>query len=71
MDTWRLEEALKQHVYAMGQCVLAQDRIAGMKAENEAAADRGESIPYREEAFEKAMYEFSIDHNSIIEAFTY
>lgn len=71
METWRLEEALRKHAYAMGQCVLAYARIEGMKAENIAAADRGESIPYREEQFEKAMYEFAIDHNSIISDFTY
>ena len=68
---WRQEEALKQRAYTIGQCVLAAARIEGMKAENKMAEQNGTSLPYGEKQFEKAMYEFPIDHNSVITAFTY
>jgi hypothetical protein len=68
---WRSEEALKQHAYAIGQSVLALARIEGMKAENTMAQQNGNSLPYGEKQFEDAMSEFRIDHNSIIESFTY
>lgn len=68
---WRSEEALKQHAYTMGQCVLAMAAIEGMKAENQTASDNGNALPYGEQQFTDAMSEFAIDHNSVIEAFTY
>ena len=68
---WRTEEALKQHAYTMGQCVSAMARIEGMKAENLRATQNGDSPPYGEQQFEKAMEEFRIDHNSLITTFTY
>lgn len=71
METWRLEEALRQHAYTIGQSILALYRIEGMKAENLAADQRGETPPYGEKQFENAMTEFAIDHNSIINAFTF
>ena len=70
-NNWRLEYALKEHAYAMGQSVLALAKIEGMKIENLKAIDNGELPPYGEAEFEKAMLDFSIDHNSIIGAFTY
>ena len=68
---WRTEEALKQHAYTIGQCVLAMARIEGMKAENQKATQNGCSPPYGEQQFENEMEEFRIDHNSVISAFTY
>lgn len=46
-------------------------RIEGMKAENIQAEQRGDSLPYGEKQFEDEMTEFAIDHNSVIELFTY
>lgn len=71
METWRLEAALRQHAYAIGQSVLAMARIEAMKAENLAADQRGETPPYGEKQFVDAMTEFAIDHNSIISAFIF
>nr|DAM08954.1 MAG TPA: hypothetical protein [Caudoviricetes sp.] len=71
MDTSYLEYALKQHAYAMGQVVLATAHIEGMKAENEKAIQNGLTPPYGEEQFERAMESYAIDHNSVINAFTY
>lgn len=68
---WRNETALRQHAYVIGQCVLALARIEGMKAENIQAEQRGDSLPYGEKQFEDEMTEFAIDHNSVIELFTY
>ena len=70
-DSWRLEYALKEHAYAIGQSVLALARIEGMKIENKQALDNGESPPYGEQQFEDEISQFPIDHNSIISAFTY
>lgn len=70
MDTSYLEYALKQHAYTMGQVVLATAHIEGMKAENEKAIQNG-LTPYGEEQFERAMESYAIDHNSVINAFTY
>jgi hypothetical protein len=68
---WRNEIALRQHAYVIGQCVLALARIEGMKAENIQAEKRGDSLPYGEKQFEDEMIQFAIDHNSVIELFTY
>ena len=68
---WRQEEALKQHAYTMGQCVLALAKIEGMKAENKVRELNGMSLAYDEDSFMSAMDEFRIDHNSVISAFTY
>lgn len=71
MDTSYLEYALKQHAYTMGQVVLATTLLEGMKAENEKAIQNGLTPPYGEEQFERAMKKYAIDHNSVINAFTY
>lgn len=55
----------------MGQVVLATAHIEGMKAENEKAIQNGLTPPYGEEQFERAMESYAIDHNSVINAFTY
>lgn len=68
---WRSEEALKAHAYTIGQCVLALATIEGMKAENTTAEQNGNTPPYGLKQFEDAMSEFRIDHNSVIEQFTY
>lgn len=70
MDTSYLEYALKQHAYTMGQVVLATARIEGMK-ELWKAIQNGLAPPYGEEQFERAMESYAIDHNSVINAFTY
>ena len=41
-DNWRLEYALKEHAYAIGQSVLALAKIEGTKIENLKAIDKGE-----------------------------
>lgn len=68
---YRLEEALRQHAYTIGQSVLAIARIEGMKAENAKAVHDGDPPIYGEKQFEQAMSEFAIDHNSVINAFTF
>lgn len=68
---WRIEEALKQHAYTMGQVVLAYAKIEGMKAENKTRELNGEALAYAESEFQKIEYEFPIDHNSVISAFMY
>lgn len=50
-DNWRLEYALKEHAYAIGQSVLAPARIVGMKIENKKAMDKEELPPYGETEF--------------------
>lgn len=53
------------------------DKIKKLKALSEGAAQinsipqRGDSLPYGEKQFEDEMTEFAIDHNSVIELFTY
>jgi hypothetical protein len=71
MDDWIVQEAMKQHAYTLGQCVLAMARIEGMKAENVNAEQRGDTLPYGEKQFNDAMTEFAIDHSSVISAFTF
>lgn len=70
-ETWRLEQALKEHAYVIGQSVIALARIEGMKIANKQAIDNGESPPYGEDQFEDEILQFAIDHNSVISAFSY
>lgn len=71
MDTSRLEYALRQHAYVMSQCVCAQAEIEAMKADNLRASDLGNSIPYGDADFIAILDRYSINHDSVIEAFTY
>jgi len=70
-ENWQLERALREHAYAIGQSVLALATIEGMKVENQQAISAGLTPPYGKQQFEDEMTNFRIDHNSIIEAFTY
>ena len=70
-DTWRLETALKEHAYVIGQAVLALATIEGMKVENQQAISAGLIPPYNKQEFENEMIKFSIDHNSVISLFEY
>lgn len=70
-DTSKLEYALRQHAYFIGQSVLALAKIEAMKAENYMAIQRGETPPYGEIQFDDQMEKFDIGGNAVINAFAY
>lgn len=53
--------------FVQAQCVCAQARIEGMKAENQHRLSLGHSIAYDAEAFFAVESEFMIGHNAVIE----
>ena len=52
-NNWRLEYALKEHAYAIGQSVLALAKIEGMKIENLKAIDRENCLPMEKLSLKK------------------
>ena len=70
-DTWRLENALRQHAYVLGQVALLNAEVAGMQAENAKAVQNGHTPPYGEDAFERVSLKYEVDPNSVVTLFTY
>ena len=71
MDTSRLEYALRQHAYVMGQVALLNAEVAAMQAENSIAIQNGNTPPYNDQSFVEVTERYNVDHNSVIGAFTY
>mgnify|MGYP001607021024 FL=1 len=55
------------YVIAMSACAMAE--IAGMQAENQQRAHRGESIAYTKDAFAALADKHGIHHNAVIGLF--
>ena len=64
---WRIEEALRQHDYAMSMFIQSLCEIEGMKAENQKRISNGESIAYSKEDFLEVAINNGMNHNNSIE----
>ena len=56
----------KRVAYIMSQCVCAQARIEGMKAENAICAIQGEYPKYGEDDFSRIPDEFGLGCNTVL-----
>jgi cytochrome c-type biogenesis protein CcmH len=61
------QEQKAAYVIAMAACAMAE--IAGMQAENQNRAHRGESVAYTEDAFRAVIESNGIHHNAVIGMF--
>jgi hypothetical protein len=61
------EEQKAAYIIAMSACAMAE--IAGMQAENQQRAHRGESAAYNEKAFQAVIGGNGIHHNAVLSLF--
>ena len=66
MSDWRIEDALRQHDYAISMAVLTYAQIEGMKAENKQRELNGESMAYGYKEFEQVACDNQMTHNDSI-----
>lgn len=59
----------QQAAYVMAQAACAMAEIAGMQAENQKRAHRGESPAYGEDAFNSVIERNVIGHNAVLGLF--
>lgn len=59
----------QQAAYIQAQAVAAMCEALGMMSENMQRVQRGESIAYGEEAFQKVVDDHGIHHNQVIGLF--
>jgi hypothetical protein len=55
--------------FVTAQAAACYGRIAGMQAENQVRAHKGEAPAYDEQAFANAVAEYTVEHNSVIHLF--
>jgi hypothetical protein len=55
------------YIMAMAACAMAE--VAGMQAENQARAHRGEATAYNEQAFNDVISRNGIHHNAVLTLF--
>ena len=55
------------YIIAQAACLMAE--VAGMQAENQDRAQRGESIAYPETAFQEAIVRSGVHHNGVLTLF--
>ena len=61
------QEQKAAYIMAMAACAMAE--IAGMQAENQQRAHRGEAVAYAEDAFSDIANKHGIYHNAVFSFF--
>jgi hypothetical protein len=61
-----IEQTAKDVAYVHSQCACAIIEAMGMVAANKERKQRGHSLAYGEEAFQKVIEKYGIHHNAVL-----